>query len=97
MCYHSKTEVGEHARQEVRFSFNQPVDKEPMFDFTLYQSETEQQFEEDVFRSFCNEEYEREGNVYLKLLNKHNDYFSPRFIQFNFSFLCRKVKIKDIS
>lgn len=44
-------------------------------DFTLNQSETEQQFEEDVFRGFSNEEYEREGEYCLKPLNNHNEYF----------------------
>lgn len=72
MCYHSSTELRESERQEVRFSFSQLGDKEPLLDFTLNQSETEQQFEEDVFRGFCNEEYEREGNVCLKNVNKHS-------------------------
>lgn len=72
MYYHSKIELRQRERQEVRFSFKELADKEPMLDFTLNQSETEQQFEEDVFRGFCNEEYEREGNVCLKFLNKHS-------------------------
>ncbi|XP_040000928.1 uncharacterized protein LOC120799693 isoform X3 [Xiphias gladius] len=70
-----KTEVRDCARHEVSYSINQPEDKEPLLDFTLNQSETEQQFEEDVFRGFSNEEYEREGEYCLKPLNNHNEYF----------------------
>ncbi|GAA6233312.1 uncharacterized protein LOC120799693 isoform X4 [Lates japonicus] len=59
---------------EVSFSLNQPEDKEPMLDFMLNQSETEQRFEEEVFRGFSNEEYERQAShfgsakskIYLK-------------------------------
>ncbi|XP_078137643.1 uncharacterized protein redic1 isoform X2 [Sander vitreus] len=64
----------DQARHEVTFCLNQPEDKEPMLDFTLNQSEAEQQFEGDVFRGFSTEECEREaghfgrGNskIYLK-------------------------------
>ncbi|XP_044042790.1 uncharacterized protein LOC122871572 isoform X2 [Siniperca chuatsi] len=68
------TEANDHARHEVTFSLNQPEDREGMLDFTLNQSETEQQFEEDVFRGFSTEECEREAShfgrgkskIYLK-------------------------------
>ncbi|XP_034529953.1 uncharacterized protein LOC117805365 isoform X2 [Notolabrus celidotus] len=52
------TEAREHAEHEVAFSLNQPEDTEPMLDFTLNQLETEQQFEEDVFRGFSTDEPE---------------------------------------
>lgn len=73
VCYHSKMEIRQDARQDVRFSFSQPAVDEPILDFTLNQLETEPQFEEDVFRGFFNDEYKREGNVCLKFLNKHID------------------------
>ncbi|XP_076578322.1 uncharacterized protein redic1 isoform X1 [Chaetodon auriga] len=67
------TEPRDHARHEVT-SLNQPEDREPMLDFTLNQSETEQQVEEDVFRGFSTEERQREAShfgrgqskIYLK-------------------------------
>ncbi|XP_069556174.1 uncharacterized protein [Brachyistius frenatus] len=52
-----KTEAGDR----VTFSLNQSEDSEPMLDFMLNQSEAQQQFDEDVFRGFSNEKYEREG------------------------------------
>ncbi|XP_042259383.1 uncharacterized protein LOC121890857 isoform X2 [Thunnus maccoyii] len=52
----------DRARREVTFSLNQAGDKDPILDFTLNQSESEQQFEEDVFRGFSNEEYDREAS-----------------------------------
>ncbi|KAK2883172.1 hypothetical protein Q8A73_022105 [Channa argus] len=69
-----KTEIREHARHKVSFSLSQSEVKECAFDFMLDQSETEQQFEEDVFRGFSNEEYEGEAfylgtaksKIYLK-------------------------------
>ncbi|XP_040886601.1 uncharacterized protein LOC121176576 [Toxotes jaculatrix] len=54
----NETEVRDRARH---FSLNQPEDKEPMLDFIFNQSETEQHFEEDIFRGFSNEEYENEA------------------------------------
>lgn len=59
ICYHSKARGLE--RHQVTFSLNQAGDKERVLDFTLNQSESEQQFEEDVFRGFSNEEYDRDG------------------------------------
>ncbi|XP_030576405.1 uncharacterized protein redic1 [Archocentrus centrarchus] len=56
-----KTKTGDCVRYEETFSLNQPKDKESMLDFMLNQSETQQQFEEDVFRGFSNEECERES------------------------------------
>ncbi|CAK6949779.1 uncharacterized protein LOC122974860 isoform X2 [Scomber scombrus] len=61
-------------RNQVTFSLNQVGDKEPVLDFTLNQSESEQQFEEDVFRGFSNEEYDTDAShfgsvkprIYLK-------------------------------
>ncbi|XP_029318414.1 uncharacterized protein C12orf40 isoform X1 [Cottoperca gobio] len=59
-------------RHDAPFSLNQPEDKEPVLDFTLNQSETEQPFEGDVFRGFSTEECEREAfgrgqsKIYLK-------------------------------
>uniref|UniRef100_A0A3Q1I3R8 Uncharacterized protein n=1 Tax=Anabas testudineus TaxID=64144 RepID=A0A3Q1I3R8_ANATE len=69
-----KMEIRQDARQDVRFSFSQPAVDEPILDFTLNQLETEQQFEEDVFRGFFNDEYKREAKyvgrakskIYLK-------------------------------
>ncbi|KAG8005715.1 hypothetical protein GBF38_001675 [Nibea albiflora] len=58
---HSNTETRDHTRHEVTFSLNQPEDREPMLDFTLNQSETEQHIEEDVFRGFNTEERERDA------------------------------------
>lgn len=50
---------------------------ESMLDFTLNQSESEQQFEEDVFRGFSHEEFEKEGKNNLQPLNMcKNDFFS---------------------
>ncbi|KAM7378051.1 hypothetical protein PAMA_013109 [Pampus argenteus] len=54
-------EARDSARHEVPFSLNQAGDKEPSLDFTLNQAESEQQFEEDVFRGFSNEEYDRDA------------------------------------
>ncbi|XP_026182095.1 uncharacterized protein redic1 isoform X2 [Mastacembelus armatus] len=48
-------------RPEVRFSLSQPEDKEPILDLKLNQSETEHQFEEDVFSGFSNDVCEREA------------------------------------
>ncbi|XP_056223040.1 uncharacterized protein LOC130163157 isoform X3 [Seriola aureovittata] len=60
----------DRTRHEVNFCLNQPEDMEPMLDFTLNQSETEQQFEEDVFRGFSNEEYEREASPFMSAQSK---------------------------
>ncbi|XP_042367701.1 uncharacterized protein LOC121961706 [Plectropomus leopardus] len=57
----ANTDARNQTRHEVTFSLSQPADKEPMLDFTLNQSETEQQFEEDYFRGFRSEQREREG------------------------------------
>ncbi|XP_067345984.1 uncharacterized protein [Channa argus] len=65
-----KTEIREHARHKVSFSLSQSEVKECAFDFMLDQSETEQQFEEDVFRGFSNEEYEGEGTAKSKIYLK---------------------------
>ncbi|XP_054862795.1 uncharacterized protein LOC111570179 [Amphiprion ocellaris] len=54
----SKTEAGDCAGHTANFSLNQPEDNEPILDFMLNQSETKQQFEEDVFSGFSHEEYE---------------------------------------
>ncbi|XP_071358031.1 uncharacterized protein [Trachinotus anak] len=59
-----ETEVRDPAGHEVSFCLNQPEDKGPMLDFTLNQSEPEQQFEEDVFRGFSNDEYESEASQF---------------------------------
>ncbi|XP_034719850.1 uncharacterized protein LOC117938963 isoform X1 [Etheostoma cragini] len=64
----------DRARHEVTFCLNQPEDKDPVLDFTLNQSEAEQQFDGDVFRGFSTEECEREAchfergtsKIYLK-------------------------------
>uniref|UniRef100_A0AAQ6APX7 Uncharacterized protein n=1 Tax=Amphiprion ocellaris TaxID=80972 RepID=A0AAQ6APX7_AMPOC len=53
-----KTEAGDCAGHTANFSLNQPEDNEPILDFMLNQSETKQQFEEDVFSGFSHEEYE---------------------------------------
>lgn len=63
ICYHSISR--DRTRHEVTFSLDQAGDKEPMLDFTLNQSESEQQFVEDVFRGFSNEEYDRDGKYCL--------------------------------
>lgn len=68
-----------------------------MLDFMLRQSETEQQIEDDVFRGFSNEEYEGGGDACLKIINTHNGSLILHVIKFNFSFLFRKCKLKDIS
>lgn len=64
--YPSNTEAMDQARRDVSFSLNQPEGEEAMLDFTLNQSETEQQFEGEVFRGFSTEECEEEGK-HLKL------------------------------
>ncbi|KAL7370576.1 hypothetical protein ABVT39_004568 [Epinephelus coioides] len=68
------TEARDKARHEVTFSLNQLEDKEPMLDFSLHQSDTEQQFEGDYFEGFRTEQCEREAThlggrkskIYLK-------------------------------
>ncbi|CAJ1054412.1 uncharacterized protein LOC117805365 isoform X1 [Xyrichtys novacula] len=61
-----------HAAHEVVFSLNQSEDTEPMLDFTLNQSVTEQQFEDDVFRGFSSEDQEEtafagtKSKIYLR-------------------------------
>ncbi len=76
MCYHSNTQARNHARHEATFYLNQPEDRELVLDFSLNQSQTEQQFEEDVFRGFSTDECEREGEHCLKLLLNHTWLFS---------------------
>ncbi|KAJ4924674.1 hypothetical protein JOQ06_003626 [Pogonophryne albipinna] len=58
------TEAMDQARRDVSFSLNQPEGEEAMLDFTLNQSETEQQFEGGVFRGFSTEECEEEATHY---------------------------------
>ncbi|KAI4803274.1 hypothetical protein KUCAC02_006825 [Chaenocephalus aceratus] len=60
------TEAMDQARRDVSFSLNQPEGEEAMLDFTLNQSETEQQFEGEVFRGFSTEECEEEAAHYGK-------------------------------
>ncbi|XP_034381752.1 uncharacterized protein LOC117725952 [Cyclopterus lumpus] len=67
-------EAWDQAGREVTFSLSQLEDKEPMLEFTLHQSETERQFEGEVFRGFSTEECEGEAShfgrgtskIYLK-------------------------------
>ncbi|XP_051247822.1 uncharacterized protein LOC127358621 isoform X2 [Dicentrarchus labrax] len=59
------TEARDHERYDITFSLNQPDDRQHMLNFTLNQSETEQQIEEaDVFRGFSTEECEREATPF---------------------------------
>ncbi|TKS90989.1 hypothetical protein D9C73_025122 [Collichthys lucidus] len=58
------TETRDHARHKVTFSPNQPEDREPMLDFTLDQSETEQHIEEDIFRGFNTGECDRDASYF---------------------------------
>ncbi|XP_034090225.1 uncharacterized protein LOC117558274 isoform X3 [Gymnodraco acuticeps] len=58
------TEAMDQGRRGVSFSLNQPEGEEAMLDFTLNQSETEQQFEGEVFRGFSTEECEEEAAHY---------------------------------
>ncbi|KAK9525557.1 hypothetical protein VZT92_016250 [Zoarces viviparus] len=68
------TEAWGQARHDVAFSLNQLEDTEPTPEFALNQSDTEQQFEGDVFRGFSAEACEREAShfgrgtskIYLK-------------------------------
>ncbi|XP_071370364.1 uncharacterized protein [Centroberyx affinis] len=64
------TEARQHARHKVMFCLNQPEDKEPMLSFTLNQSETEEQFEEQVFRGFSNEDYGSEASPFGRAKSK---------------------------
>ncbi|XP_078137644.1 uncharacterized protein redic1 isoform X3 [Sander vitreus] len=73
----------DQARHEVTFCLNQPEDKEPMLDFTLNQSEAEQQFEGDVFRGFSTEECEREGKETFYI--NPNDFPAEDNVKFDFS------------
>nr|XP_008296184.1 PREDICTED: uncharacterized protein LOC103369284 [Stegastes partitus] len=53
-----ETEAGDRSEQTTTFCLNQPEDDESILDFMLNQSDTRQQFEEDVFSGFSHEEYE---------------------------------------
>ncbi|XP_045928051.1 uncharacterized protein LOC123984878 [Micropterus dolomieu] len=64
------TEARGHARHEVTFSLSPPEDREGILDFTLNQSETKQQFEEDVFRGFSTDECEREASHFGRVSSK---------------------------
>ncbi|KAI3366862.1 hypothetical protein L3Q82_009517 [Scortum barcoo] len=55
----NNTEARDHVRHKA-FSLNQLQNREPALDFTLNQSETEQQYEEDIFRGFSTDGCERE-------------------------------------
>lgn len=58
MCCHSKSKAEDHATYVDSIFLNQPKDKESMLDFTLNQSEIQQQLEDNVFRGFCDEDCE---------------------------------------
>lgn len=87
MCCHSNNKARDHARHEATFSVSKPEDRESMLHFTLNQSDSELQIEEDIFRGFGAKECKREGEHCLKSLHNHNYFFPPQVnIKFDFSF-----------
>ncbi|XP_059181880.1 uncharacterized protein LOC131960637 [Centropristis striata] len=63
-------EARDQARHEATLSLNKPPDREPMLDFTINQSETDQQIDSDLFRGFSKTEASHFGRgkpkIYLK-------------------------------
>lgn len=64
---HRNKECLNPARDQVTFPFNQLEDKQPILEFGLSQSETEQRYDGDGFRGFSLGECGREGEYRGKL------------------------------